>query len=638
MVDGTQLTPSSFGETNAQTGVWQPKAYSGSYGTNGFYLNFSDNSNTTAATLGKDYSGNGNNWTPNNFSVTAGIGNDSMVDTPTSYGTTDTGVGGEIRGNYCTMNPLNRYTGNGVMSNGNLQVSDTDSFAADTSAGTISMKSGKYYFEFTRTAVNNQSYYGIIRDDKFISNGNVGLNSGDYGYNLQTDGTLRLNGSSTASWITAFSVNDVCMVAYDADTGKVWFGRNGTWGGSGNPASGTNPAATVDSFGSYGYEPWLRVIGDSGTETSYANFGQRPFAYTAPSGFKALCTQNLPTPTIGATTATQAGKFFNTILWSGNGGGTRSLTGVGFQPSFVWAKTRNSAAQYHTLFDAVRGGNKTLFSNATLAENTNSASGYISSFDSDGFSVIGGNDTNANGSTYVGWNWSGNGTGSTNTAGTITATVSANTTSGFSIATWTGITGSATVGHGLGVAPAMVIYKSRSSASSWVVLHQSLTNMSNYWLKLNTADSELSGIALSANPTSSVIYTNNNIFANGDSVVTYCFAEIAGYSKISSYTGNGSADGVFVYCGFRPAYVMIKETAAGYDWVVEDSARDPYNVSQTILSPNNANADATGSNYYIDFLSNGFKIRSSYAGINANGVKNIFAAFATSPFKYSLAR
>jgi hypothetical protein len=615
MVDGSQLTPSSFGETNAQTGVWQPKAYSGSYGTNGFYLNFSDNSNTTAATLGKDYSGNGNNWTPNNFSVTAGSDNDSMVDVPTPYGV-DTGVGGTVRGNYCTLNPLDTNSTNIALLNGNLTCNQ---FSADSlTRGTFGVSSGKWYWE--ATLGNTKANVGIATSAASL---NSYCGSDAFGFSYYSVTGQKINNGTLTSYGASSTTGDVIGIAFDADAGTLTFYKN-------NTSQGT-------AFTGLTSGPYFPAQGTSAS-LQYFNFGQRPFAYTAPSGFKALCTQNLPTPTIGATTATQAGKYFNTILWSGNGGGTRSLTGVGFQPSFVWAKTRNSSAQYHTLFDAVRGGNKTLFSNSTLAENTNSASGYISSFDSDGFSVIGGNDTNASGSTYVGWNWSGNGTGSTNTSGSITSTVSANTTSGFSIATWTGITGSATVGHGLGVAPAMVIYKSRSGASSWVVLHQSLTNMSNYWLKLNTADAELSGIALSANPTSSVIYTNNNIFANGDSVVTYCFAEIAGYSKISSYTGNGSADGVFVYCGFRPAYVMIKETAAGYDWVVEDSARDPYNVSQTILSPNNANADATGSNYYIDFLSNGFKIRSSYAGINANGVKNIFAAFATSPFKYSLAR
>jgi hypothetical protein len=534
-------------------------------------------------------------------------------------------VGGTVRGNYATLNPLN-VANSPSIANGNLETSTSGTSVWKNVQATIGMSSDKFYWEVTMSGGGTYYCVGVAIPTKVDSV----YATGEYGIWMYDGRGYKIGegGSNSTPYGPPYGSGDVIGIALDLTAGTITFYKNGTSHGVAFN-TGLTGVTVLPQFG---------VYYNGATNTQIANFGQRPFAYTAPSGYKALCTQNLPTPTIGATTATQAGKYFNTILWSGNGGGTRSLTGVGFQPSFVWAKTRNSSAQYHTLFDAVRGGNKTLFSNSTLAENTNSASGYISSFDSDGFSVIGGNDTNASGSTYVGWNWSGNGTGSTNTSGSITSTVSANTTSGFSIATWTGITGSATVGHGLGVAPAMVIYKSRSGASSWVVLHQSLTNMSNYWLKLNTADAELSGIALSANPTSSVIYTNNNIFANGDSVVTYCFAEIAGYSKISSYTGNGSADGVFVYCGFRPAYVMIKETAAGYDWVVEDSARDPYNVSQTILSPNNANADATGSNYYIDFLSNGFKIRSSYAGINANGVKNIFAAFATSPFKYSLAR
>jgi hypothetical protein len=340
----------------------------------------------------------------------------------------------------------------------------------------------------------------------------------------------------------------------------------------------------------------------------------------------------LPTPTIGATTATQAGKFFNPVLYTGNGTSTQTITGVGFAPDFVWIKSRSSVTS-HSLFDQIRGAQKWLGSNSTNSEQT--YAGTLDAFGSDGFTV--GNDAWTGGNnTYVSWNWKANGTGSTNTAGSITSTVSANTTSGFSVVTWTANGGNATIGHGLGVAPSMVIYKARGATGSWVVLHKSLTNMTSNWLKLNTADAELSGFALSAAPTSSVFYADSN-FGSG-TTVTYCFAEIAGYSKISSYTGNGSADGPFVYCGFRPAYVMIKEVGLGYDWYVEDSKRDTYNVAQTVLSPNTSVAEATGSNYYIDFLSNGFKIRTSYAGVNSSGNKNIFAAFAEAPQKFSLAR
>ena len=646
-IDGQQLTPSSFGETDADTGVWKPKAYSGSYGTNGFYLKFADNSDTTSTTLGKDSSGNSNNWTPNNFYVGPGSTNaekagiDSLVDSPTQYGT-DTGAGGEVRGNYCTLNPLNRAA-NGTMSDGNLQVSDTSSAAADTSTGTISMKSGKYYFEFTRTSANNASYYGIIREDKYISGQAVGMNSGDYGYNLETGGTLYSNGSSTSSWITAISANDVGMVAYDADTGKVWFGRNGTWGGSGNPASGTNAAATVNSFSTFGYLPWLRVIGDAGTETSVVNFGQRPFAYTAPSGFKALCTTNLPTPTIGATATTQADNYFNVVARTFTGA-SASITGLGFNPDFLWFKRRNSAAS-HSLFDKVRGNTKRLLSNGTNAEIT-TTSDELTSFDSDGFTV--GADTGsisvngANGDTGVVWCWRGNGAGSSNTQGTITSTVSANTTAGFSIVTYTGngVVG-ATRGHGLGVAPNMIFVKGRGNDDNWHVYHSAAGNTGGLFLNKTDAFVTSSFFWNDTSPTSTVFTTSSGASnnSNGVTYVAYCFAAVAGYSAFGSYTGNGSTDGPFIYTGFRPKYVLIKPSSAADSWQVEDAARSPFNVVNDQLWPNLSDAEQVDSTTrQTDFLSNGFKIRGTNTGVNGNGTTYVYACFAESPFKYSLAR
>jgi hypothetical protein len=616
LIDGQALTPSSFGETNAQTGVWQPKAYSGSYGTNGFYLNFSDNSNTTAATLGKDYSGNGNNWTPNNFSVTAGAGNDSLVDSPTSYGT-DTGVGGTVRGNYATLNPLNAF-GTSTFTNGNLDVS-VSSLNTNNLATIAIPTSGKWYWEYQITAIGGGG-------SPMAGVASTSSNSPALFY--RSNGDKLVDGTSS-SYGATYTTTDIIGVAVNTDSGTITFYKNGS-----------SQGAVTYATSSGSFFPALRS--NAATDNFTVNFGQRAFANTAPSGFKALCTQNLPTPTIGATTATQAGKYFNTILWSGNGGGTRSLTGVGFQPSFVWAKTRNSAAQYHTLFDAVRGGNKTLFSNATLAENTNSASGYISSFDSDGFSVIGGNDTNASGSTYVGWNWSGNGTGSTNTAGSITSTVSANTTSGFSVATYTGNgTGGATIGHGLGVAPRMIIIKCRSDASGWAVYQADVGNTK--YLRLDGSDAANTASTLwnNTSPTSTVfsVGTDGWVNTSARTYVAYCFAEVAGYSKFGSYTGNGSADGPFIFTGFRPAFVLIKSsTVASASWRLWDAKRSTYNVVNSSLFPNLSNAEVSTADYAIDFLSNGIKIRAADDGQNYSGGTFIYAAFAEAPQKFSLAR
>jgi hypothetical protein len=288
-IDGQALTPTSFGEYNEDTGVWQPKAYTGSYGTNGFRLSFSNNSGVTSTTLGADSSGNGNNWTPNNFSVTAGAGNDSLVDTPTPYGD-DTGAGGEVRGNYCTWNPLANL--GLTLSNGNLTNAYTTTLWTGTSA-TLAMDSGKWYFEYTVNATGSYTQIGVITVGKPLPTGGFQLQNGTtFAWGYQTLGLVFHAGSDTSSGITSATTNDVISVAVDIDAGKIWIGKNGTFFNSGNPAAGTNAAYTNLSGA------MIPVVFSYGTESGDTNFGQRPFAYTAPSGFKALCTQNLPEPTI----------------------------------------------------------------------------------------------------------------------------------------------------------------------------------------------------------------------------------------------------------------------------------------------------------------------------------------------------
>jgi len=620
-IDGQALTPSSFGETNAQTGVWQPKAYSGSYGTNGFYLNFSDNSNTTAATLGKDYSGNGNNWTPNGFLVSAGPNNDSLVDVPTSYGV-DTGVGGTVRGNYATLNPLVRL-GTVPLVNGNL---DTQSTApSNTTQSTIAVSSGKWYAEF---APSSSVYPRIGVQNITETNANM---EGTLTISWGGSNELFVNGTITGNGGNNYTGGDIVGVAIDADTRKIWFSKNGAWvnfsGSGADPVTGTNPVGTLAGTNSIVYA----LRSESCTITS--NFGQRPFAYTAPSGFKALCTQNLPTPTIGATTATQANQYFAPTIYTGNGANNRTIT-TGLQSDFVWIKNRSNVAP-HLLFDVIRGAGKTLYSNLTNAE-VNNGTSYVQQFNSNNFllGVVDGA-VNGNGENYVSWVWKANGTGSTNTSGSITSTVSANTTSGFSVVTLT-YSGAGTVGHGLGVAPQMIIVKRRDSTGNWFIAHTGLTNMSGYYILLDSTGAQ--GAAnWGGSPTSTTFNMSNNLFSSG-TYVAYCFAPIAGYSAFGSYTGNGSTDGTFVYLGFRPAYIMIKSTDAN-GWIVMDSKRNTYNIANTILQPNTSGADSTDStNYAVDFLSNGFKLRNSASYFNGSGVTLIYAAFAESPFKTSLAR
>ena len=629
-IDGQQLTPSSFGETNAQTGVWQPKSYSGSYGTNGFYLNFSDNSNTTAATLGKDNSGNGNNWTPNNFSVTAGVSNDSLVDSPTSYGT-DTGVGGEVRGNYATLNSI-ALLGNCSSTDGNLIGSITVSSGGIAAYSTIGMSSGKWYWEVTPT-VSSAYMIGI---------GKAGISTGTnpfdwqtaFGFGYFSNNGNRYNNSLNTAYGASYTTNDVIGVALDMDAGTLAFYKNGT-------SQGT---AFTGLSGTY----YAMLQNPGATGTMAFNFGQRSFASTAPSGFKALCTQNLPTPTIGATTVTQAGKFFNPVLYSGNGT-TQSITGVGFQPDWVWIKSRNNGSTNHSLYDVIRGAGKVLFTNGTEPEYTVND---LTSFNADGFSVstVGATriETNASGYTYVGWNWKANGAGSTNTAGTITSTVSANTTSKFSVVTYTGTGSAATVGHGLGATPQMIIGRSRTNNGfNWGVWHTSLQSLygNTAWIRINTTGGydTTYDVFDPQNNTSSVfgIGSEGTMNQSGSNIVAYCFAEVAGYSSFGYFTGNGSANGEFVFTGMRPAYVMIKVASAATPWLVFDSIRNTYNAADNILYPNTSGAEdkGVGTNPLgVDFLSNGFKIRTTDAWANYNGERIIYAAFATSPFKYSLAR
>ena len=572
--------------------------------------------------------------------MTAGAGNDSLVDTPTPYGT-DTGAGGEVRGNYCTLNALAKGS-DATLANGNLDFSYGSSATISPTISTFGMSSGKWYWEVTITASSSTPSNAILGITNVSSSSSAGVfvgnNANGWGY-YGFDGTKYTNNSSSA-YGASYTTNDVIGFAFDADAGSITCYKNNTSQGVmySSLAAGTYYPAVSDGSGAQ-------------TFSAVANFGQRPFAYTAPSGYKALCTQNLPTPTIGATSTTQANDYFNTVLWTGtNSSGARSVTGVGFQPDFVWVKNRTNVIQHH-LYDVLRGTGKRLSSNDTAAETTNPGSGYLSSFDSDGFSSVAGTTDNQNfnqlNSSFVAWNWKANGTGVTNTSGTITSTVSANTTSGFSIVTYTGNgTGGATVGHGLGAVPSMIIVKSRDQGTTgytgnWYVYHASNTAApATDYLLLNTtaATADLNTVWNDTAPTSSVfsIGTLGGVNDSGDAFVAYCFAEIAGYSAFGSYTGNGSTDGPFVFCGFRPRYVLIKGiTNAGASWNIRDTARNTYNAASNALWADLADAE-NASGTEIDILSNGFKVRGT--GLAASSTTYIFAAFAESPFKYSLAR
>ena len=336
------------------------------------------------------------------------------------------------------------------------------------------------------------------------------------------------------------------------------------------------------------------------------------------------------------TTINKGSSYFNTVLYTGNGA-ARSITGVGFQPDWVWIKKRNSTGN-NNLTDVVRGVDKIVFTNSSNGEAT--FAGGLSSFDSDGFSLAG-NDTgfNASADTYVAWNWLANNTsGSSNTAGTITSTVAANTTAGFSIVKYTGTGVNATIGHGLGVAPDMVIIKDRDTVVNWSVNHQPLNaSLGDYTrflvLDATSAVSGAGNTQYQNTPFTSTVFnvgTNTTTNNNTKNFIAYCFASIKGFSKIGIYTGNGSSDGTFVYTGFKPAFIMYKQSsAAGESWIMQDGARDLFNVTNKRLLANASNAEADEP---IDFLSNGFKCRTTGAFQNASGSTYIYMCFASNPF------
>lgn len=616
-IDGQALTPASFGAIDSSTGVWAPRPYSGTYGTNGFYLKFANTSSVAA--LGNDSSGNNNTWTVNNVSLTAGATYDSMLDVPVNYSD-----GGNGRGNYAVLNPLDKGSGT-TISEGNLLSTTTTTEFFGVNA-TIGISTGKFYWEIVSGSNNIQSLLGI-RTAAASRTVYVGGDANGYGY--YQNGQKYTNNSGTA-YGAAWAINDIIGVAFDADAGTITFYKNGVSQGvafSSIPSNVWFPAFS-DGSGSFG-------------NADYANFGQRPFAYTPPAGFRALNTNNLPTPSI-----VNGANFMAATTYTGNAAArslSNAVNSVSFQPDLVWIKSRTPGATNHALFDSVRGTTKYLSSNTTTAETTLAQS--LTAFGADGFSL--GTDTtlvNANANSYVAWQWKAGGAAVSNTQGTITSQVSANTTAGFSVVTYTGTGANATVGHGLGVALNMVIVKGRTTTTeNWNVWHSGLGASrvaTRLQLNATVGDQSDGSIAWNTVPTSSAFGVGSWVGTNGSTnpYVAYCFAQIAGFSRFGSYTGNGSADGPFVFCGFRPRFVMVKRTDVSASWVMFDSSRNPSNLTNLGLIPNDPAVEFTGTGTSLDILSNGIKARGAGAELNVLGATYIFAAFAEVPSKYALAR
>jgi hypothetical protein len=438
-------------------------------------------------------------------------------------------------------------------------------------------------------------------------------------------------------------------MSIDADSGEVKFYKNNTLVYTGSSLTYTR------------YIPYLynreagALVANFGADSSFAGNktrqgntdanGKGDFYYAPPAGgYLALCTDNLPEPAIE-----QPETQFKTVLYTGDGTSSRSITGVGFQPDLVWTKAR-SAAYDALITDAVRGSGRSLTPSSTAAEVLNSGNGYVGAFDSDGFTLTQGTfsiaSVNESGQTYVAWCWKAGGTAVSNTDGSITSQVSANVDAGFSIATFTAPATSSTaftIGHGLADAPEMIITKERDGTLSWLVYHDKLPTPKDNYLLLNTTAANSGTVADcwgTSTPTASVFGMKTTVSVNtSKSVVAYCFHSVEGFSKFGSYTGNGSTNGTFVYTGtgFKPAFVMIKRTDSTSDWVITDNKRNPENVVNKRLFPNLSSSESSASNLF-DYTANGFKLRSSDAFCNASGGTYIYMAFAEHPTKFSLGR
>jgi hypothetical protein len=446
-----------------------------------------------------------------------------------------------------------------------------------------------------------------------------------------------------------FTVGQTWQIALDVTTGYMYLGQNNTWysptmAATGNPSTGANPTFTLSNLSTSG--GFSVLCGNNTAGGTFAwNFGQRPFVYTPPTGFVALNTYNLPDSTIK-----KGNTVMDATLYTG-AGGTSNITTLTFQPDLIWVKNRSNVVS-HCWVDSNRGAPNQLGSDLTAAENSGgndrTTYGGISTILSNGFTAVSGTDptykaTNGSGQTYVAWYWKagqGTTTTGTGTGGITNVTQSVNATAGFSIVTYTGSGANGTVTHGLGVAPKMIIVKNRGSAVAWTAWHTSIAN--TQYLVLNTTAAVATGATWwnSTSPTLSVfsVGTSTSTNASTNTYVAYCWAEIAGFSKFGSYTGNGSTDGPFVYTGLRPAFIMWKRTDTTSNWYIEDSKRLEYNssLSPYEIYPNLSNAEGTNGSPIL--LSNGFKLVSSGSGYNASGGTYIYMAFAENPFKNSNAR
>jgi len=619
-IDGQALTASSFGETNSDTGQWVPTAYSGTYGNNGFFLDFQSGS------LGTDRSGNGNDFTIKDSDSTRLV---VRLDTPTN--------------NFATLNPLVITQAVTGLTEGNL-IGTGLTTSKRVLPATMGVGSGKWYWETVPVAGSSQNGPGLITGPSTGADGEIWDDGNLFWF---YNGDIFMENVYIAGAPT-FANDDILGLALDVDAKELGLYVNNVLGytlsllgkfltaPSLSPANNLYEYSSTDAKFVYNFGQDSSFAGEKTAQGNQDSNGKGDFYYAPPTDYLALCTNNLPDPEIAL-----PGKNFNTILYDDGAG---AKTGVGFQPDLVWVKSRGSAYD-HKLTDVGRGVTKALISNDASIESTDTTG--LTVFGTDGFTVGADTDySDTTGTGMVSWNWKGGGTAVSNTAGdddTMGVMVSANTTAGFSIVTYTGKGNAATIGHGLGVVPEMIIlkrYDAGGSGAGWYVYqkHMDASAPEDKYMQLQDTTAVADGTWTwnDTPPTSSVFSVGSDVNTTGDTntFVAYCFASTEGYSKVGGYEGNGNADGSFIYTGFRPAFIMTKSVDSTSDWQMFDDKRIGYNVDNNELHANGGTVEVTTD--FIDIVSNGFKNRT--AG-DPNIVDTfIYIAFAESPFKYSNAR
>ena len=637
-IDGTQLTPSSFGET--KNGVWIPKAISGlTYGTNGFRLTFADSSS-----LGDDTSGNGNDFTSSGLAST-----DIVLASPEN--------------NFCTINSVREslvYNGSVSFSEGNLQSVDAGTTYSLHWTGTFGMSTGKWYWEvLAHTMGGSHSNIGICNEAHKVAAYGTGL---FYGGDGKRQNVAFFSGIT--NYGASYTNGDIIGVAFDADNETVTFYKNnssqGAVGSVLTTANGPYFAAAGDAQNATTYKYVVNFGQDSsfaGNKTAQGNTDDNDvgdFYYSPPSGYLALCSANLPEPTLSPNQLEQANDHFNTVLYTGDGNTTQNITGVGFMPDWTWLKERSSSSG-HVLADSSRGYEKFLTSHTYNVESTGILNNNATRTN-DGFQTTNSGASNQSSQTYVAWNWKANGgTKTTVSIGdissgvpSIASEVQANTKAGFSIVLYTGTgASSGTIAHGLGAVPKQIWVKNRDEAYNWKVYHAENTSAPETdYLVLDTTDATADNVTHwnDTAPDANVftIGSSNGLIKNTNKYLAYCFAEIEGYSKFGSYVGNGSTNGTFVFTGFRPAFLLYKKSSATGNWIMDDNKTQTFNHDSNYLVANSADAEGdTTTNtagHVFDMLANGFKMRNTNSDRNANGANYIYMAFAEVPFKFANAR